>query len=187
VISIKNLSFSYGEKIIFSDFSLEIDEKNMPITVLNGPSGCGKTTLTRIIASLETNYSGEIHSDFRKIGYMFQEDRLLPWFSALDNVMAVMENKDEIKAKKALEMVELSELSGSLPDNMSGGQQRRVSLARAIAYEPDLLILDEPFKGLDYELQKRIAERLKALNIPIIATLHSQDEIDLMGGRLIFL
>ena len=182
MISVKNLSFSYGDKVIFSDFSVEMCEK---ITILHGPSGCGKTTLTRIIAGLETNYSGTVSADFEKIGYMFQEDRLLPWLTAEENVAAVMEKADINKARRALDMMELKELYTSYPKNMSGGQQRRVALARLIAYEPDIMILDEPFKGLDNELQKRIAARIKKLNIPIIATLHSTDEIELLGGEVI--
>lgn len=182
MIKFDEISFSYGQKEVFSRYSLHIPDG---ITILQGPSGCGKTTLLRIVAGLLKPSSGVITGVPMHISFMFQEDRLLPWFSAKKNVAAVLPKSKSGEAAYYLEAVELSCEENTLPGSLSGGQRRRVALARALAFGGELLILDEPFKGLDQSLTERMAKLILSTNNHVLMTSHSQFEADLMGGRVI--
>ncbi len=182
MISVKNLSFSYGDKVVFDNFCAGFSSG---ISCITGPSGRGKTTLLRIIGGLEKNFQGEVKCPYSKIGYVFQEDRLLPKISAAENVLAVMSERDIKKAVNWLEKLGLEEADTmALPGNLSGGQQRRIAIARCLAYEPDLILLDEPFKGLDPALAEKVAKVIKETGVPTIAVLHSKEEIDYLGGEV---
>lgn len=122
---------------------------NNSITVVTGPSGSGKTTLLRIIAGLEKADGGELRIDGKKISMVFQEDRLLPSKTALENVAAVT---DKENARHWLDRVGLADFACTLPRELSGGMKRRVAIARALAFGGDILLLDEPFMGLDPDL-----------------------------------
>ena len=185
MITVSSLSFSYGKTPVFRDFSLEIPG---PAAVLMGPSGCGKTTLLRLTAGLLKPDAGEILGAEGPVSFLFQEDRLLPWFSAEENVAAVLPGEKRGDAAKWLGKVELPEESfSSLPGNLSGGQQRRVALARALAYGGGLLILDEPFKGLDAGLAKRMIDLILEQKRPLLVSTHSAEEARLLGGTVITL
>lgn len=124
-----------------------------------GASGKGKTTLLRLLAGLETPDSGEIKGlEGKRLTYVFQEDRLLPSLTAKQNVETVC---DSASASLWLERVGLSDDSGKYPNEMSGGMCRRVAFARAFAYGGDLVLLDEPFKGLDAEIKARLIDIVK--------------------------
>ncbi len=187
MITIESLRFAYGGKPIFDGLNLSLGE----ITCVTGPSGCGKTTLLRLVAGLLIPQSGTITGVPDRVSMVFQEDRLLPWCTALENIAAVLPPAEENKAEKWLERVELGSLRDSYPDTMSGGQRRRVALARALAYSWEipagggLLILDEPFKGFDPELTDRMAALILSRNIPIIAALHAPEEIERLGGSIV--
>ena len=118
MIKIDSVSFSYGEKCIFDGFSANIAPG---VTSLSAPSGYGKTTLLRLIAGLETPKSGSITGVPDRISFMFQEDRLLPWLTALENVAAVLPKERRGEAAAFLELTELSGEAGSLPEKLSGG------------------------------------------------------------------
>ena len=180
MIEIKNISFSYGEKAIFQNFSLTIDS---PVLCISGTSGIGKTTLLRIIAGLIKPSSGTVSGVPAPVSVMFQDNRLIPWLSALENIALVINDRN--KAKEWLDMVELSDVSDSLPENMSGGQCRRAALARALAFDSKLLLLDEPFKGLDPELTERMAALILKQGKPVITVTHSAIEAALLGGKII--
>ena len=184
MVKIHNLSFSYDEKIIFDGFSCDIDA---PVTCIEAPSGAGKTTLLRLIAGLIRPDGGSIKKDASRISYMFQEDRLIPWLTAEENVAAVLQPSRRNEAKAILFEMELSEDTVSLPQSLSGGQRRRVALARALAYKGDLLLLDEPMKGLDPGLMDRIIPRILSRNTQIIMTSHSREEAEKMGSRILTL
>lgn len=209
-IEIKSVSKSYGNLNVLSDFSMSLE--NNKVHCLFGPSGCGKTTLLNIIAELEKPDSGQIIYDKKnKISYIFQEDRLLPWFTAEENILFVLDdfyNKDDIKikkdkefkadgyenikhsgdknieaennqslykianaqdlksmitkkAKKYIDLVGLTDFSNLLPSQLSGGMKQRVSIARALCTQPDILIMDEPFKGLDIKLKMQMMDYIK--------------------------
>lgn len=187
MINIESLSFAHGGKPVFDGLNLSLGHK----TCITGPSGCGKTTLLRLLAGLLKPRSGAITGVPDRVSMVFQEDRLLPWRTALENIAVVLPTPAEKKAEEWLGLVELDGLGGSYPDSMSGGQKRRVALARALAFGGELppggrlLILDEPFKGFDPELTVRMASLILSQDIPIVAALHAPEEIELLGGDLV--
>ena len=117
----------------------------------------------------------------KKLSFLFQEDRLLPWVSAQKNVELV---SDPEKAKHWLSQMEIQDGS-QLPREMSGGMQRRLALARAMAFGGDVLLLDEPFKGLDEALRARIVGRIKGKFPLILLSVHDAQEAELMGAKIV--
>jgi len=182
LISFKNVSVSFGEKKVLDNFSLEIN--NDGIVCFSGPSGCGKTTLFRVIAGLCPIQSGSFDSNFKKPAFMFQEDRLMPWLTALDNIAAVIDGDTE-RAIHFLREVGLENEKNSFPSELSGGMRRRVSLARTLAYKGDLMLFDEPFKGLDFALTEKMCSLISAQNSTTLIITHSSDEAKLLGGNII--
>lgn len=179
MIRFDHVQAGYPDKKIFLDLNAVFPERGA--VALMGPSGFGKTTLLRLIAGLLKPASGKITGlDHQKIAFLFQEDRLLPWLTALKNVEIV---SDEKKAKYWLSQMEIEE-TDKYPREMSGGMQRRIALARAMAFEGDILLLDEPFKGLDEELRKRIAERIRGRAGLTVLSVHDREEAELMGAQI---
>ncbi len=144
MIKLENVSVSYGEQSIIKDLSFTFEDGH--VYALSGESGIGKTTLLNAIAGLVPLQGGSIVSEHEKIGYIFQDPRLFPWMTALDNVICACD--DEEKARYYLELL-LPDCNDKYPHELSGGMKQRVSIARALAYDPDVILLDEPFKGLD--------------------------------------
>ena len=179
-MKIEKLSFAYGEKVIFNNLTLNLDSKRI---CLMSSSGRGKTTLLKLIAGLEEAQSGSIEKDFTRCAVMFQDDRLLNSLTALQNVACVRDKKDTENARKLLAFLEIPE--NLCPNEMSGGMCRRVALARALHYGGDLLLLDEPFTGLDERLVLKIADYLKTLNCRIIMTSHDKAEAELLDARIV--
>ena len=146
MIELKNVSVNYDGQNVIKDLSFTFEDGR--IYALAGASGIGKTTLLGAIAGLVPLSHGEINSTHKKVSYIFQDPRLFPWMSALENVKCVCD--DEQKARHYLELL-LPDSTDKYPHELSGGMKQRVSIARALAYEADLVLLDEPFKGLDEE------------------------------------
>ena len=180
-IKIDRLFKSYGDKNIFTDFSAEFDFEN--ILIIKGRSGLGKTTLLRLIAGLEKPDGGSILMPPGKISFMFQEDRLISFVSVLKNLTAVC---DKDTALKYLSLMQLENEAESSPAELSGGMKRRVALARALAYKSALVILDEPFKGLDENLKGEIIDIIKAQSLerPFIVVTHDSEDSQLLGGEI---
>lgn len=183
MIEIKSLSFSYDENKVIRSFSASI--KKGERVCIKGESGKGKTTLLRLLCGLERPESGEIiFSENEKIGVAFQSDVLLPWKTALQNVSVV---SDKMTAEKWLCAFSLSDSMNKYPSELSGGMCRRVALARAVAFEPDVLILDEAFKGLDVALKEEIMSLIKKhfANRIVVFTSHDENEIARFATRII--
>ena len=162
-MKIEHLSFSFENKPIFDDFNLEV--KDQAITALMAPSGHGKTTLLRLMAGLIKPQSGSIETSGKSIGIMFQEPRLFGQLTALQNVTLVIKDKKhkQARALALLQAFGVSDASDKYPDELSGGMAKRVSLARAIAYDPDVLLLDEPFSALDEDTKAEVIKAAKQL------------------------
>ena len=151
---IHNLSVSFGDTVVFKDFSVSFPAGK--ITCLLGPSGSGKTTLLKVLAGL---IPAEFSFAHKKSSFIFQDHRLLPHLTALDNLAAVLPGRiknNRESAKKYLADMELSDACDLYPSELSGGMAQRVAIARGLLYESDLLLMDEPFKGLDLALQERL-------------------------------
>jgi len=156
-IHIENLTKAFQNHLLFDNLNLDFPLGET--TILAGRSGSGKTTLLRILAGLDKRYTGKISGVPDRIAFMFQEDRLLPWYSAYENIAFVLRDvmkKEEID-KAVREIIREMQLDGheqKLPSKLSGGMKRRVAMARAFCYPSGLLLMDEPFKGLDTELKR---------------------------------
>jgi NitT/TauT family transport system ATP-binding protein len=149
-----------GQFTVIDSLNLEIGRGNFASIV--GPSGCGKTTLLNIIAGIESYSSGEVHiiphegvETPARIGYVFQSARLLNWLSVEDNIKFALEAQEldrkqwDERVRKYLDMVGLAGQERNYPLKLSGGMQQRVAISRALAIEPDILLMDEPFSHLD--------------------------------------
>ena len=182
MLKINNISFSYDNKQIFKDFSLDINDGDR--ICLFGESGCGKTTLIRLIANLEKPQKGEITNN-KTISYCFQENRLLPFKSVLENI--TLYGADENKAIEILTNLGLEDAENYNISELSGGMERRVALARALAQNFDVLLLDEPFTGLD---ENNITVASNVINEylgnkTLILVTHSKDEAEKLGCKLV--
>ncbi len=171
-MKIENLSFSYGDKKIFENLNVQFPESGT--VFIDAPSGRGKTTLFHLIAGIYRPRSGRIEKENKKIAYMFQEDRLFPEFSALENVFCVRDGS-RTQAAELLEQLGLGAELASLPKALSGGMKRRVALARALNFNAEILLLDEPFKGLDADTASQTAEVLKN---------HSKEKLLLIASHI---
>lgn len=160
MIQLRDITVRFGEKTVLERVSLTLPEPG--ILCLTGPSGQGKTTLARVLAGLQTPTSGAIHGLTGGVSMLFQEDRLLPWCSIRENVAAALPRRQAGEAERWLRAVELGDAMDAPPDTLSGGMCRRAALARALAAPGQLLILDEPFKGMDEALRERLLPLLRA-------------------------
>lgn len=157
-IKVQNAVKSYGSTVILDHFSFLVPSGGT--VCLFGPSGCGKSTLLNCIAGLESLDSGKITgTEKKKISYLFQEDRLLPWCTALENISVVLpRHTDPSLARKWLDLVGLDAEWNKYPSQLSGGMRRRVAIARALVYGGDVFLMDEPFQRLDAANKKKAAE-----------------------------
>ena len=201
-ITFQNIHKSFGSNEVLKDINLSVEQGQL-VTLL-GPSGCGKSTLLRCLAGLEEVSSGQIflggeeitHKSpkERKIGMVFQQYSLFPNMNVHDNIAFGLKMKKQPKEmieKRVEEMIEMVDLAGKereYPHQLSGGQQQRVALARSIATEPKVLLLDEPLSAIDAklrkELQTRIREINKRLGITTIFVTHDQDEAMILSDLI---
>ncbi len=192
MVSITDLWVTLGELLIFEKFEMQVQQGE--VLGLVGESGRGKTTLMRIVAGLEKNYQGRVSTAFQRLAYVFQDVRLLPWLNAAENVaLPLMADLGHAKAldraHEYLRQMKLERVASHTPAQLSGGMAQRVGIARALAYRPDMLLLDEPFSALDENLRhhllplvKRAIRREKTTAIYIS---HNPLDMNAMADRII--
>lgn len=185
MLKLTNISHSYGEHAVLQNQNLTL-LPGQRIAIM-GPSGCGKTTLLRIALGLLKPTAGTVENTFRKTAAVFQEPRLLPWCTALENVNLVLgDGKSTLEtAATYLEQVHLSEAADKYPRELSGGMQQRVAVARALAADGDLLILDEPFKAMDEALQEQIIALVNQTKAAILLVTHEEAEAKALDCEIV--
>lgn len=204
LLEIKKLHFRYNDKSpwILKNFNLSLDQ-NENLTIL-GPSGCGKSTLLSMIAGLQLPQEGSLFHHEEKICgpstkrvMIFQGHVLFPWKTARENVefallhknMTSLERRE--RALEYLSQVGLSTHSECFPKTLSGGMQQRVGIARALAADPDMLLLDEPFSSLDLATKEKLIADIKLLshkrNKTLILVTHQLEEACLIGGKVVLI
>jgi len=206
VIEAKDLSLTFktndGPVHALSDINLDVGEGEFVSFI--GPSGCGKTTLLRVIADLETPTAGDIMVDglsarearlARAYGYVFQAAALYPWRTIARNVelplevMGLDKAERQARIKKNLELVDLAGFEGKFPWQLSGGMQQRASIARALAVDPDILLMDEPFGALDEIVRDHLNEQLLKLwnktKKTVVFVTHSIPEAVFLSTRIV--
>lgn len=185
MLKLTGISHRYGEHTVLEDLTLTLSPGQR--IALMGPSGVGKTTLLRIALGLMTPTEGTVENTFRKTAAVFQEPRLLPWRTALENVNLVLgDGKTTMEtAKGYLEQVQLENALQKYPRELSGGMQQRVALARALAAEGDLLILDEPFKAMDEALRDQIIALTAKTDAAILLVTHEEEEAAALNCEII--
>ena len=182
-IFLRSISKSYGETHVFRDFSARFPLGET--SVVTGVSGGGKTTLLRLVLGLETPDGGEITGVPERRAAVFQEDRLCPQLTALENVLLAAGRRRETQARDILSRLGLGGALAAPAAELSGGMRRRCALARALCADADLLALDEPFKGLDEANRRAALETVRALahDKTVLFVTHDAAEADFFGGN----
>lgn len=204
-LSLSNVSLSFDDKTIIDNLSLEVSDGQ--IVCLLGPSGCGKTTTLRILAGLESPDHGivslnnrvvndtwtHVPPEQRRVGYLFQDFALFPHLTVRRNVRFGIDKNPQRESivQEMLRMVNMSEYADAMPHTLSGGQQQRVALARAMAPSPEVLLLDEPFSGLDTSLRDQLRastyEILRQKKVTTIMVTHDPDEAMFMADIIVLM
>ena len=188
-VVLSGITKRFGDTTVFVDFSLTV--KGRGVTALMGASGRGKTTLASIILGLEGIDGGEIVNPHTEISVAFQDPRLLPWMTAEDNVAFVLTGiprKEKRRlAREILTRLGLGDALRKYPAELSGGMRRRVSLARAFLAPHTLLILDEPFAGLDPDNRETVLEmiRAEAEHAPVILITHAPEDAEALNATVV--
>jgi len=209
IINIKGLNFTYQttNTEVIKDFDLEI--KAGEIVAILGQSGSGKSTLLRLVSGLEMPNSGEIkindkivsnkeifiEPEKREVGLVFQDYALFPHMTVGKNIMYGLKGKTKKekidRVNELLDLIDLKGINKRYPHELSGGQQQRIALARALAPNPALLLLDEPFSNLDTNLKSQIRNDLRLIlkkaNITSIFVTHDQVDANVLADKIVFL
>ena len=187
MIALEDVSFAYGQKPVLQAVSLRFPKSGA--VCLFGASGCGKTTLLRLLSGLEKPDKGRLTGlEGKRTAMLFQEDRLLPWLSVLETVAVVLEGPDaRARAADWLELVGLADAAHKRPAALSGGMRRRAALARALAVQPDVLLLDEPFSGVDEASWRELAGYIAAgyADRLVVLVTHIRAEAEQLGAAVL--
>ncbi len=203
ILELKQLTHRYGDELAVDDVSFELEEGEL--LALLGPSGCGKTTIVQAIAGHVQPTAGrvvlrnrdvtEASPEDRHVGIVFQQPTLYPHMTVSENVAygltarGVEPNQRDERVSEYLELVDLTEQWDAYPSELSGGQQRRVEVARALAPQPDVLLLDEPLSALDRQLRERLRKEIARIQtetgVTTLFVTHDQQEAMALADRLI--
>ena len=174
-LRISSLSKAFDGETIVDKFSYSV-EGDFFLTIL-GSSGCGKTTLLRMISGILKPDAGRVELQSERLGFVFQDDRLIPWLNAFQNISIVSPKSNPVEY---LSFVGLKGHENKYPSQLSGGMRRRLNIARALAFNPDLILMDEPFNSLDVVIKDRLIEDIQKLwtgrKISIIMVTHDPSE-----------
>ena len=183
MLEFKNVDFSFGDKAILKNFSFSAEEGTS--TAVLGPSGFGKTTLLNLASGLLSPKNGKIVPFSEKPTVVFQEDRLLPWFTALENLTAL--NIEKSHATEYLEKVGLSDSADKYPEELSGGMCRRLAIARALAFGGNVFFFDEPLRGLDIKTFAEVLSLIKyeTAGKTLFVITHSPSEAFALAERIV--
>ncbi len=191
-IRVERKVYPQSETVALEAMTLRIERGQF--LALVGPSGAGKTSLLNIIAGLDDSFDGEVAvaPDAARVSMVFQTPRLMPWLSVTDNIRLVLGRDADSSALTALlHDLELDGFEDAFPGQLSGGMQRRVSLARAFAVDPQLLLMDEPFLSLDEPLAWRLREQLMAMwskrRPTVLYVTHDLEEALSLAQRVVFM
>ena len=189
MLELQNLEYEILRDKVVRDFSLKVGAGE--VVTLFGASGCGKTTILRLISGLIDPRNAMKINKFKKTTYLFQENRLLEWKNALENVLLVMDEPDEKAVLELFARLGLTEKDAlKYPDELSGGMRQRVAFVRAIVTKPDLLLMDEPFSGLDYDMKEiliDIVTRRVEEGMSVVLVTHDRMEAARMSSKICFL
>lgn len=202
-LDIHNLKFKYSESgpWILDNINMKMDSGEIVAVV--GNSGCGKSTLLRIISGLESRAEGVIKIgdtifqstdkfipvEKRQLGFVFQDYALFPFMTVTQNIRFALKKNDAISFKELVQLTRLEGLENRYPHELSGGQQQRVAVARTLASNPKILLMDEPFSNLDAALVREIRSELRQIiknwNLTTIIVTHSIEDADAFADRTV--
>ncbi|MBO8179444.1 MAG: ABC transporter ATP-binding protein [Archaeoglobus sp.] len=190
-LTVEGLKKSYGNLKVLDGVTFSVEEGEF--VCLIGESGCGKTTILKIIAGLERPDEGRV--DFKgvnRMGFVFQDDRLLPWKTVYGNIqfaLKAMGIEDGEVVRRIIDFVGLKGFENYYPKQLSGGMRQRVGIARALAVNPDLLLMDEPFASLDARTRERMQEELLRIvgGKTVVFVTHSIDEAVYLADKIVIL
>lgn len=201
-VDFSSLRVQYGESVVIDDLDLAIEEGEF--TCFLGPSGCGKSTMLRMIGELISPAGGTVEvlgeapkDAWKHLAYVFQAPRLVPWRTALGNIVlglqlrGVKGTRSDLQkcAREAMETVGISHLADRPAHVLSGGEQQRVSIARALAVRPRILLMDEPFSALDVQTRRQLRREIVSVwqktGLTIVFVTHDVDEAVVVGSRVV--
>ena len=189
ILKFANVKKEFTGVSVLGNLSFQVEKEE--IVCILGPSGCGKSTILNIIMDIIQPSFGKVENKSKNTSYVFQEDRLLPWKNVYENIQLVNEMNSHGDCMDLIERLGLKGFEGFLPCELSGGMRQRCAIARAFNYEADLLLMDEPFKSLDYNLRINMISYLLTIwerdKKAILFVTHEIDEALLLGDRILLL
>lgn len=189
MLIVENISHDFGVLPVLENISFEVADNE--IVAVIGPSGCGKSTLLNIIAGLEKTHSGTISGVENGKAFVFQDDRLLPWRTVWQNISIVNDMENTVEIENLISDVGLEGFGDYKPEQLSGGMKKRCSIARAFYYKSEILLMDEPFQGLDYfsrqEMLKILLRVWNQHKQTVLFITHEIDEALMVANRIIIL
>lgn len=188
IIQFQQVSKSFGAKQIIKNCNLSLREGE--VAVIIGPSGCGKTTFLHLATKVLQPTSGQVTCFAERLGYVFQEPRLLPWCTLYENVaFSCNGGVDKAQIINLLNRVKLENELATFPKQLSGGMKQRASIARAFACKPKLIMMDEPFSALDYWIKKELIQDVIDLidneHVSMLYVTHDYEEAATVADRII--